>query len=136
MKLIQYQANVVWDNLSSPNTIKIYQQALVKTWNLLKETAILLFMLLLLVVVFVLWVWHIGFTIGWKFRHWMESPNKEPDKFVENTIKSLSNSFAQLFNRVKGFAEKKLGLELPKSEFKLLQEDSEPETNTNKQENS
>ncbi|AFY57583.1 hypothetical protein Riv7116_5187 [Rivularia sp. PCC 7116] len=136
MKLIQYQANVLWDNLSSPNTAKIYQQALVKTWNLLKETAILLLMLLLLVVVFVLWVWHIGFTIGWKFRQWMESPNKEPEKLVENTIKSLVNSFAQVFNWVKNFAKKRLGLELPESEFKFLQGDSQTETNTNKQENS
>ncbi len=132
MKLIQYQANVVWNNLSNPNTAKIYQQALVKTWKLLKETAILLLMLLLLVVVFVLWVWHIGFSVGWRFRQWMESPNKEPEKFVDNTIKSLANSFAQVFNWVKGFVEEKLGLELPESNFKLLKGDSSVETTDKK----
>lgn len=136
MKLIQYQANLLWDNISSEDTIKIYQQALVKTWNLLKETAILLMMLFLVLVVFVLWVWHIGFTSGWKFRQWMESPKQEPEKLLENIIDSLANSFAKVFIWVKDFAENKLGLELPESEFKLLNPDSKEEKTGNEQENS
>ncbi|MEA5593280.1 hypothetical protein [Rivularia sp. UHCC 0363] len=127
MKLIQYQANVLWDNVTSIDTIQTYKQALTKTWNLLKETAMLLLMLFLLVVVFVVWVWHIGFSVGWKFRRWMESPNQGPEKLVLITIKSLSNSFAKAFIWVKDLVEKKLGLELPASNFKLLNPDSREE---------
>jgi hypothetical protein len=113
MKLIQYQANVLWDNIFSKDTIQTYKQALVKTWNLLKETAILLLMLFLLIVVFVVWVWHIGFNSGREFRKWMVSPNQAPEKMFGDIIEWLKELFIKVFTEVKQFVEKKIGLELP-----------------------
>ena len=113
MNLIQYRANALWDNLSSPETIEIYKQALAKTWNLLKETVILIFMLFLLLVVCVFWVWHIGFTSGREFRQWMESENPQPKELVDKIINKVEEIFEKIFTEVEKFVEKNMGLELP-----------------------
>ena len=133
MNPIQYQTNVLWGDLSSKDTIKTYKQALVKTWILLKETAILILMLFLLLVVFVVWVWNLGFRSGWEFRKWIESENPEPKELVDVIIKLLINSFTMVFNWIKDLVENKLGLKLSGTDFKLLNSDSSTETTVSKE---
>ncbi len=132
MNPIQYQANVVWHNLSDKDTIKIYKQTLVQIWKLFKETAILLLMLFLFLIVCVIWVWNIGFRTGWAFRQWMELENPEPKELLDAIIKLLINSFTIVFNWMKDLVEKKLGVELPASDLKLLNSDFSRATTVSK----
>ena len=133
MNPIKYQTHVLWEDLSSKDTIKAYQKACVKTWNLLKETATLILMLLMLLVVFVVWLWNLGFRSGWGLAKWMDSENPEPQELVSAVIKSLKSSFTVVFNQVKDLVKENLGLDLSPVNLKLLNSESSATVTLNKE---
>ncbi|WP_088888981.1 hypothetical protein [Leptolyngbya ohadii] len=88
MNSIQYQATELWQTLSDQDTGAIYQKAVHKTWQLLKQLSRLLLLLLLFGTAIVVWVWSVGFQSGSGFRMWLEK-NSDPDTIALKAIEIL-----------------------------------------------
>jgi hypothetical protein len=82
MNPIQYQTIELWQNLSDADTGKIYQKALLKSWQLLQQIGRLLFLLFLLVAAICIWVWSVGFQSGRLFRQWLNVEEPTPQDIV------------------------------------------------------
>ncbi|MBF2003871.1 MAG: hypothetical protein IGS38_24520 [Synechococcales cyanobacterium M58_A2018_015] len=70
---ISTQAHKLWQLLSAPSTASAYGQALSVTWTILKETALLLWLVLCLVLVAFDWFWHRSIAAGQRTRAWVDS---------------------------------------------------------------
>jgi hypothetical protein len=127
MNPIQYQASQLWDNLSDKSTAKTYKCALIKTGDLLKQTAILLLMLVLLLVAVFVWMWNVGYRSGWGFRKWMESENPSPQELVAAVFNFLTQPIILAFNWTQNQLETQFGWKfpLPSSEKLLTPKDGE-----------
>lgn len=89
---IQTQADKLWKTVTDPSTASTYQQTANVTWNILKETGYLLWLVVCLGLVFGEWVWKTGYRTGWQFRGWVNSLNAEKpsaDQLLSETGKSL-----------------------------------------------
>ena len=72
--------------LSAPDTGKIYLRAIVKTWQLIKQLARLIFLLALLFIAFVISVWSFGFKSGYKLREKLETEQTSPQALLQEAI--------------------------------------------------
>jgi hypothetical protein len=88
MNPIQYQATEFWQTLFDQDTGAIYQKALHKTWQLLKQLLRFFLLLLLFVTVVVVWVWSVGFQSGSGFRLWLQQ-NPDPGTIALKAIEIL-----------------------------------------------
>lgn len=70
---ISSQATKVWQIISAPDTATTYQQALSVTWTILREAAILVWLVLCLVLVAFDWFWTNSIYAGRRARLWVES---------------------------------------------------------------
>lgn len=89
---IQTQADKLWKTVTDPSTASSYKQTANVTWNILKETGYLLWLVVCLGLVFGEWVWKTGYRTGWQFRGWVNSLNAEKpsaDQLLSETGKSL-----------------------------------------------
>jgi hypothetical protein len=59
--------------ITAPETLTSYQQVVAVTWTILKETAVLLWLVLCLVLVAADWFWTNSVLIGRKARAWVNS---------------------------------------------------------------
>jgi hypothetical protein len=69
---IRPQVNKLWELLSSPKTIQTYREAIAVTWNILRETAVLAWLLLCLVLVFFDWIWNAAIAATQSTRSWFD----------------------------------------------------------------
>lgn len=90
---IQYQAAQLCDTLFAPDTALTYKEATLKSGEILKQTARLIFMLGLLFVVFVVWVWSVGFQSGQGFRGWLETEQPTLERLLQEAAKILLKPF-------------------------------------------
>lgn len=72
-KQISSQANKVWQIVTAPDTAVTYQQALSLTWTIVKEAALLVWLVLCLVLVVFDWFWTNSIYAGRRARLWIES---------------------------------------------------------------
>lgn len=79
---LQCEVSDLWQNVSDRNTGKIYRSALHKTWELLRQVATILLLLLITIVVLILGAWLLGFQAGRKLREWLEAENPTPGTIV------------------------------------------------------
>lgn len=70
---ISSQANKLWQILSAPSTAATYQQALSTTWTIIKETGLLVWLILCLVLIAADWFWENSVGLGRKTRNWVSS---------------------------------------------------------------
>lgn len=75
---ISVQANKVLKTLSDPATASAYQQAGAVTWTLIKETGILLWLVLCLALVAFDWFYNTAVSSGRNFRGWFDNLD-QPD---------------------------------------------------------
>ncbi|MGQ9871929.1 hypothetical protein [Leptodesmis sp.] len=125
MERIQAQANKLWQIVSSPSTVKAYQETLALTWAILKETGQLLWLLLCLGLVAGDWFWKKSYKAGQDARVWIdamqtkvETPEEEATQatstadFLSETGKSLLATGQATVTRLLNTAKEQLGLEV------------------------
>ncbi|MGB3519253.1 MAG: hypothetical protein WBA43_22575 [Elainellaceae cyanobacterium] len=90
MKQLKEQAAKVGQTIASAETIHAYRQAIAVTWIIIKETAILLWLTLCLVLVFGDWLYTAAIGAGRGARQWFNSLQKtESDQIASETGKAL-----------------------------------------------
>jgi hypothetical protein len=90
MDRIQAQAALLWQRLSAPDTGATYKQAALLTWDILKETAALLWLLICLFLVAFEWFWKNSIHLGSSFRAWLAGIEQtSPDQVVSEAGRAL-----------------------------------------------
>lgn len=112
MNPIQNQATELWQNLSDKETALTLKKGLEKFWEIIQQTAQLLFFLVLLVVAFVIWFWSVGYQSGRAFRTWMETDVKSPDDLVTQLINMVLKPLEVLPDWAKSQIQQLLGIDL------------------------
>lgn len=70
---VSSQADKVWQMVSAPSTANTYKEALTLTWTILRETGILLWLVLCLGLVAFDWFWTNSIQTGRRARAWFDS---------------------------------------------------------------
>ncbi|MEX0270000.1 hypothetical protein AB3R30_12720 [Leptolyngbyaceae cyanobacterium UHCC 1019] len=81
MERLKSQASKLWQLISNPSTAATYQQTLGTTWAILRETGLLLWLVVCLVFVLGDWFWQTSYATGQKARAWvdeMQTSAQEP----------------------------------------------------------
>lgn len=92
MDKIKGQAAKVGELVFASETGAAYQKTLGLTWNILRETAILLWLVVCLLFVGVEWFWQSATTLGKKARSWYETlsqPSPQEEKSFSEMGQSL-----------------------------------------------
>jgi len=123
MDKIKAQADKLWQLLSNPSTGAAYQQTLALTWSILKETGLLLWLIVCLVLVVGDWFWKYSFTAGQNTRIWLHSlqtksatatnSNDDSGNFWAETRKSLLTAGQNSVNAALNTARDQLGIAAP-----------------------
>lgn len=126
MDKIKAQADKLWQLISNPSTGAAYQQTLALTWTILKETGLLLWLIICLVLVLGDWFWQYSFTTGQNTRTWLNqlqtksaiaTANGEGEasggNFWSETGKSLLTAGQSSVNAALSTAREQLGIAAP-----------------------
>ncbi len=122
MDKIKAQANQLWQLISNPSTANVYQQTLALTWSILKETALLIWLTICLVLVLGDWFWKYSFTAGQNTRVWLQELQTKSTtaetaassgNFWSETGKSLLAAGQTSVNTALNTARTQLGMEAP-----------------------
>jgi hypothetical protein len=93
MDTIKVQASKVSQLIFATDTAGTYQKALSLTWDILRETALLIWLAICLVVVGGEWLWNTAIELGQKGRAWYESLSAKPAEPEEpQSFESISKS--------------------------------------------
>ncbi len=92
---IQAQSTKVWQILTNPETVNTYKNVVTTTWSILKESAILVWLMACLILVLIDWFWTNSIFAGQRVRVWVNSFD-EP-----NTNQIASNVGKQLLSASK-----------------------------------
>ena len=69
---LKAQSSSWWQLITNPSTVGTYSSALQLTWEILKETAKLLWLAFCLSFVFIIWFWNGSINLGESVRGWYE----------------------------------------------------------------
>jgi hypothetical protein len=130
MKPIKASAGNFWYTLSNAETLTIYQLAIARTWQLLKQAVQLFVVLFLAVITFAIWVWVVSFSTGRSFREWLEKEQPTLPELLAAGWNLLVTSLKSTQNWVQTQLKTQWGLELqlpPMPEFKALEPSSTSE---------
>jgi hypothetical protein len=120
MDRIKTQANKLWQLISNPATAATYQQTLGTTWAMLKETGLLLWLVVCLVFVLGDWFWHASYVTGQKTRIWIDNlqasteeptPETSGSDLLNKTGQSLLSVGQTSFAAALAAAKAQLGIE-------------------------
>jgi ATP-dependent exoDNAse (exonuclease V) beta subunit len=114
LEYVEDIASELKQNLSAPDTGKIYLRAIVKTWQLIQQLARLIFLLALLFIAFVIWVWNLGFKSGHKLRKQLETEQTSPQSLLQQAI----NLLVSLLKGIVDWAESQIS-QLPSEQTKI-----------------
>jgi hypothetical protein len=89
MNRISTQAAKLWQLITSPDTANSYKTALLLTWDILKETALLIWLVICLVLVAFEWIWKTAFSSGQSFRSWVNSLEGTGDRAASEASRAL-----------------------------------------------
>ncbi|MBE7380416.1 MAG: hypothetical protein F6J95_003265 [Leptolyngbya sp. SIO1E4] len=108
MDKIKDQSSKVRKLIISGETGSIYKKALILTWNILRETGVLLWLVICLAFVLVEWFWKTSLALGLKARGWYEEvktpSNEEPKSASEmgqSVLTALNSSTENLLYQAK-----------------------------------
>ncbi|MGP1372176.1 MAG: hypothetical protein ACTS3T_05055 [Almyronema sp.] len=117
MDRIRAQASKLWELVFAAETAATYQKALALTWEILRETAQLIWLLICLVFVLAAWLGEYAKKLGRDFRNWYERLGEKPAEPEEakpffssagqSLLEASSNSAAFLLAQ----ASEQLGIE-------------------------
>ncbi|MDX2229624.1 MAG: hypothetical protein NW220_08300 [Leptolyngbyaceae cyanobacterium bins.349] len=120
MDKIKAQADKLWQLISNPSTGDAYKQTLALTWTILKETGLLLWLVICLVLVLGDWFWKYSFQAGQNTRNWVNelqtqstTPTESSGDFWSQTGKSLLAAGQNSVNAALNTARGQLGIEAP-----------------------
>ncbi len=93
MDTIKVQASKVSQLIFATDTAGTYQKALSLTWDILRETALLIWLAICLVFVGGEWLWNTAIDLGQKGRAWYESLSTKPAEPGEpQSLESIGKS--------------------------------------------
>jgi hypothetical protein len=93
MDTIKVQANKVSQLIFASDTGSTYQKALTLTWDILRETALLIWLVICLIFVGAEWLWNTAIDLGQKVRAWYESlGEKKAEPGEPQSFESISKS--------------------------------------------
>ncbi len=108
------QVKVWWKTVSDQESLGTYQKTVQTTWNILRETGRLLWLVFCLGLVFITWLWTTSKTSGQQLRTWYEGI---PEPKSENVVTQVSQFFASASRttatKVMTQAREQLGLSAP-----------------------
>ena len=90
---VQTQAAKVWQTITDPSTAATYQKTANVTWLILKETGLLVWLVICLGLVAGEWIWKTGYRTGWNVRGWINSLDKAN---TENLLNETGKSFLEV----------------------------------------
>ncbi len=109
---VKTQADKLWKTITDPSTASTYQNTVKVTWSILKETGLLLWLVICLGLVFGEWIWKTGYRTGWNVRGWINNVDKpSPDKLLNETGKSLTELGKTVAASTIAAAKNQLGIE-------------------------
>lgn len=114
MDRIKEQATKFWQTVSAPETLTVYQQAANVTWTILKELALLIWLVICLVLVAGDWFWTFSIQAGRSFRAWLNS-FEEPsaDRIASQAGQAIVTASKGSLNFTLSKARTELGLPEP-----------------------
>lgn len=84
------QASKLWSLVSAQTTLDIYKQAITVTWQILKETALLIWLAMCLVLVLFDWIGTNSILAGRGLKQWFANlQQSETDQLASDTGKAL-----------------------------------------------
>lgn len=139
MNKLKTQANKLWQLIFDPSTAATYQQTLGTTWAILRETGLLIWLVVCLVLVLGDWFWQASYATGQNTRTWvnnMQTSAQEPiadassGDVLGKTGKSLLSAGRSSLAATLAAAKEQLGIdtEVPASKPIALISPSSEET--------
>jgi DNA-directed RNA polymerase specialized sigma24 family protein len=108
---ISAQANKLWQTISAQETIATYRQALSLTGAIVRETAILVWLVLCLALVAIDWFWTSSISAGRQFRTWVDGFDKtDTQQFASEAGKALVSASKSSLLFTVSRAREQLGL--------------------------
>jgi hypothetical protein len=108
------QVKVWWKTVSDQESLGTYQKTIQTTWNILRETGRLLWLILCLGLVFVTWLWTTSKTSGQQLKAWYESiPEPKSENVVTEASQFLASAGRTTATKVMTQAREQLGLPAP-----------------------
>ena len=113
MNRIQDQAAKLWQTLSATDTVTTYKQAGVVTWNIVRELALLVWLVFCLVLVAIDWFWKNSIQAGRNFRYWLTNLDQSsPDRIASEAGRALLTVGKDSLDTTISKARTQLGLPL------------------------
>lgn len=109
MEKLKMQAAKLWQLLTASETYGVYQTAIATTWTILKETGLLLWLVICLVLVFGEWFWKTAIGAGRSFRNWFNSLEGSSDQIASETGKVLLTAGKSSLSSTLALAKTQLG---------------------------
>jgi hypothetical protein len=108
------QVKVWWKTVSDPESLGTYQKTIQTTWNILRETGRLLWLILCLGLVFVTWLWTTSKTSSQQLKTWYEGiPEPKSENVMTEVSQFLASSSQTTAKKVMTQAREQLGLSAP-----------------------
>ncbi|HEY9646555.1 MAG TPA: hypothetical protein V6C88_09310 [Chroococcidiopsis sp.] len=110
-KQISAQATKLWQVLSASSTLETYKQTITVTWQILKETALLLWLVVCLVLVAYDWIGTTAVLTGRRLKTWYaQLQNANTDQLASQTGQTLLQVGKTSFASTVALAREQLGL--------------------------
>jgi hypothetical protein len=108
------QVKVWWKTVSDQESLGTYQKTIQTTWNILRETGRLLWLILCLGLVFVTWIWTTSKTSSQQLKTWYESiPEPKSENVMTEASQFLASASRTTATKVMTQAREQLGLPAP-----------------------
>ncbi|QZZ20617.1 hypothetical protein J5X98_25880 [Leptothermofonsia sichuanensis E412] len=101
-----------WYTLSDSETKTIYQLALSKTWELLKQVVRLVVLLTLLLGTVAVWLWSVSFQGGRSLRAWLETKNPTLPEILSAGQALISGVLRTILKWIQTQLKNQYGLEI------------------------
>jgi hypothetical protein len=110
------QVKVWWKTVSDRESLGTYQKTIQTTWNILRETGRLLWLILCLGLVFVTWLWTTSKTSSQQLKTWYESiPEPKSENVMTEASQFLASASRTTATKMMTQAREQLGLSTPEA---------------------
>lgn len=124
MERIQSQATRLWQLIFASETAATYQKALGLTWDILRESAQLIWLVLCLVLVLGAWLYDTAVQTGRDLRNWYDQLGQTADAEDGSVVNSTGKALLEAGQTSAGFllsqAREQLGIEPPPKPVKAI----------------
>jgi hypothetical protein len=119
MEKIQAQFTKLLKLLTASETFGTYQSAVTVTWTILKEAALLVWLVICLVLVVFDWFWKISVGTGRSARAWVNQLEGSSEQIASETGKALLSAGKSSLDYTLNQARSQLGFEIPSEPVKV-----------------